>query len=235
MPDSAEERRRPGVHARGEANQRTRDFVRRRRLPLIGFALGLSALIIGLSLLEPNGFARGFVMGAGLTAVGCTLCFLVLMHDGSYTWRRGADAEELTAEFLTRQLPGWETVHGMFLVSADIDHIVVGPGGVVAVETKWTSAEWERRSGKDRAYLAALAQARRSAERLQRFLRSKGIEIGVDAMLVIWGRGAPSFAGGVRRVDGVLVVDGTANPVLTPQLAHLEGFDAGAALVALTS
>lgn len=235
MPHSDKEHRRPGAHARGEANQRTRDFVRRRWQLLALLALGFSTVVVVTALFEPAGFIRGFILGAGLTAVAAVLCFVVLMNDGSYTWRRGADAEELTADLLHRRLPDWDVVHGMFLVSADIDHVVVGPGGVVAVETKWTTVDWETQRGKSRTYLAALHQARRSAERLQRYLRSKGLEAEVDAMLVIWGRGAPSFGEGRKRVDGVLVVDGTANPEIASQLVNRGGFDAGAALSALNS
>jgi hypothetical protein len=197
-------------------------------------ALAFSALFIVLAFLEPTAFMRGLLLGAGLATIACGLCFLVLTHDGSYTWRRGAEAEELTAELLERQLPRWKMVHGIFLVSADVDHVVVGPGGVVAVETKWTTVEWENHHGKKRDYRAALAQARLSAERVQRLLSSKDISTHVLAMLVVWGRGAPHFREGTQMVDGVLVVEGRADPDLSRHIQDVHAFDVDPVLSALT-
>jgi hypothetical protein len=120
------------------------------------------------------------------------------------------------------------------LNSADIDHIAVGPGGVIAVETKWTSSEWENQRGRSSNYRAALAQARRSAARLERFLASRGSAVDVTAMLVVWGRGAPSFGTGMRRVDDVLVVDGPADPELQSHFPDLPGFDPSLFVVTLS-
>jgi hypothetical protein len=192
---------------------------------LVAIALVFSAVFVALALLEPNDFARGLLLGAGLATVGCLLCFFVLMHDGSYTWRRGAEAEQATADLLERTLPGWDSVHGLFLVSADIDHVIIGPGGVVAVETKWTSVDWESRRGRTATFRAALVQSQQSASRLQRFLASKGAFVDVPAMLVVWGRGAPRFAKGIRRIDDVLVVEGRANPDLGAAFPAVAGFD----------
>jgi hypothetical protein len=188
----------------------------------------LGALIVLVALLEPTDFMRGLLLGAGLATIGWELCYVVLMNDGSYTWRRGADAEELTAELLEKELPGWSAFHGICLVSGDIDHVLVGSGGVIAVETKWTAQEFEGRHGKHQRYRAALQQAQLSARRVRSLLQSKGIDAEVAPMLVVWGRGAPHFKDGTREVDGVLVVEGRSVPTLADRLAATsDGTDAG--------
>jgi hypothetical protein len=235
MSKSPSRARVPGERAHDRAKELTSEFRRRWGWQLLGIGAAFSLLIVVLALLEPSDFARGLLLGAGLATIGCGLCFVVLLHHGSYTWRRGADAEELTAELLMRRLPSWTVVHSLLLNSADIDHIAVGPGGVIAVETKWTSSEWENQHGRRSKYVAALAQARRSAERLERFLASKGSAVDVQAMLVVWGRGAPGFATGMRCVDDVLVVDGPANPELRSHFPDLPGFDPSPVVVALSA
>ncbi len=51
--------------------------------------------------------------------------------------RRGAQAEELVGQTLEQQLPDWRFLHNVLLPDlGDIDHLGVGPGGVILVETK---------------------------------------------------------------------------------------------------
>ncbi|WP_287128470.1 nuclease-related domain-containing protein [Candidatus Cyanaurora vandensis] len=53
-----------------------------------------------------------------------------------YNARRGAQAEEKVGECLDN-LPGWRVFHNVLLPEiGDIDHLAVGPGGIVLVETK---------------------------------------------------------------------------------------------------
>jgi hypothetical protein len=97
--------RRPGQHAQERANELTTEVRRKWGWQLLGIGAAFSLVIVMLAIVEPSGFARGLLLGAGLATIGCGLCFVVLLHDGSYTWRRGADAEESTAELLMRRLP----------------------------------------------------------------------------------------------------------------------------------
>ncbi len=53
-------------------------------------------------------------------------------------WRIGADAEEEVAARLARLSERWKTLHAVPVGEngSDIDHVVIGPGGVFAINTK---------------------------------------------------------------------------------------------------
>lgn len=57
----------------------------------------------------------------------------------------GADAEALTAAQLSRLGDPWHVLHSRSLhnTAADADHIVIGPGGVVLVDSKYRSGHFE--------------------------------------------------------------------------------------------
>jgi len=59
-------------------------------------------------------------------------------------WERGAEVEERTAEALAALPPGWVVLHEVAWPGrryANIDHVVVGPGGVFVIDTKNWNAE----------------------------------------------------------------------------------------------
>jgi hypothetical protein len=86
----------------------------------------------------------------------------------------------------------------------DVDHVVVGPGVVYAVETKWRLSPPERR------YLSQFCrQSNRAANRLELLLKSKGVKRTVRPVVVLWGPGhRDSLPPEGVTVDGVLVVGG---------------------------
>ncbi|WP_218081914.1 nuclease-related domain-containing protein [Anthocerotibacter panamensis] len=54
-----------------------------------------------------------------------------------YNARRGAQAEEQVGRALEENFPDWRIYHNLLLPDlGDMDHLAVGPGGVVLVETK---------------------------------------------------------------------------------------------------
>jgi hypothetical protein len=61
----------------------------------------------------------------------------------------GADAGANTAHELRRlHRAGWKSVHNLHFQSGDVDHVAIGPGGVVVIETKSFTAlsfaaEWD--------------------------------------------------------------------------------------------
>jgi hypothetical protein len=49
---------------------------------------------------------------------------------------RGAEGERKVGAILEGLEPKWHVLHGVYLGSGDIDHVLVGPGGTFTVETK---------------------------------------------------------------------------------------------------
>lgn len=56
----------------------------------------------------------------------------------SERWRKGARGEEMVGRRLARLGPGWRVLHAvpMRAGTSDIDHVVIGPGGVFTINTK---------------------------------------------------------------------------------------------------
>jgi Nuclease-related domain len=53
------------------------------------------------------------------------------------SWAQGAEGEEVVGEILEGILAdGWQVIHDVSFGRGNIDHVVVGPGGLFTVETK---------------------------------------------------------------------------------------------------
>lgn len=119
-------------------------FLGRRWPFLLGLAVGLPALMTPITVLQFEGPGRWILIGATF-ASGVWLAVLVtVLATGVAGLVMGIQAEERTGSalrLLTRR--GWRVVNGLRLRwDADIDHIAVGPAGVLVVETKWSSEPW---------------------------------------------------------------------------------------------
>lgn len=120
----------------------------------------------------------------------------------------GADAETATAEELTA-IKNHRLVHGLYLAGFDIDHTVVGPSGVKAVETKWTSRSIDPTLPNEQRLDNYLQQARRGAHQIKIFLKhTASLNLEVEPVLVIWGPEIASIPDGRKAIGGVLVLVG---------------------------
>jgi hypothetical protein len=66
---------------------------------------------------------------------------LLLVHNDERAWRLGADGEELVGRVLRRivaKRDSWRVIHSVPVGTrgSDIDHVVIGPGGVFTLNTK---------------------------------------------------------------------------------------------------
>src|SRR5688500_611754 len=64
------------------------------------------------------------------------------LERGGDSWERGAEGESATARVLAALPPDWVVLHDLRWPGrrfANIDHLVIGPGGVFVVDSKnWT-------------------------------------------------------------------------------------------------
>jgi len=146
--------------------------------------------------------AVGFFAGASIVFVGLMLS---RFHDPQM---RGNLAELWTAEAF-RRVRGWHVINSVSFQYGDLDHMVVTPSGVLAVETKYHPRRDDDRRRK------ALETAKRSATRATAVLRTAKIKDlpTVTPVLMVWGKGAPALPDGYRKIDGVWLLDGD-NPGL---------------------
>lgn len=199
---------RAGSYARGLARRAQYAFMRRNWLFLLTAAT-VAALAIGIAaLLVPYDFARGVVVGGGLVGVGAALWQWVVQATGTGSMMMGDHGEQWTAGQLRRlRRRGWLLVNHVFLSGGDIDHVLVGPGGVIAVETKWTAEAWHTEP-RDERIAAAAAQAQEQARRLSHWHDLKSLGTGpVRPAVFLWGAGATSLEP-VTHVESVEVISG---------------------------
>jgi hypothetical protein len=96
--------------------------------------IGAGGGILG-SLLAPR---LGLVVG-GLAAVGASWGLRFRPSPDAVAWRRGAAGERRTARLLAAlEWHGWAVLHDLAIPGsrANIDHLVIGPGGVFVIDSK---------------------------------------------------------------------------------------------------
>jgi hypothetical protein len=175
----------------------------------LAVGVGLLAVLLPLTLLLPPGYVRGFAGGASVASVIALLAFWVVQATGTAATMMGDDAERWTASELRKlRRRGWRLINHVMWESHDVDHVLVGPGGVYVVETKWSSRAWDLTGGDDRLQ-DAVERARSNARRLQLWLRGDGVEA-VHPVVMVWGSGTAELPAeqGVRPVADATVVVG---------------------------
>ena len=160
---------RAGRWARAKARRLQHEYVRRHWRLLGGSAAAVLIPRLLALLLFPPGFPRGFVAGVLVAAVVGLMMFGVVQITGTGGTMMSVLAEQWTAnELRTLRRGGWRVVNGAGLRPSDIDHVLIGPGGVFAIETKWSSDSWEL-TPPGPYVLDAITQAQGNAADLQKW------------------------------------------------------------------
>lgn len=203
------------------AGRRVRDQVRRtqwdyarRNWRFLGAGVVLGGLATALvAYIAPNAFLRGAVVGAGVVFVLGGLSFTVFLFTGSGPRTMGALAETWTSsELRPLRKHGWKLVDHVFYRYADIDHLLVGPGGAIVVESKWSAKAW-RLEASDPEFVRHLERVQRAAHDVRlaipQLRRRQG---SVRPVLFLWGGGRTGGRQATEptNVDGVDVVYGVA-------------------------
>lgn len=177
--------------------------------------LGFGTAVFGCSavsaLFASGPLQRGLILGGGaVLAAGLTTAFVVLVA-GTAPLMMGELAEQWTSQELRRlRQQGWRLVNHFGLGYGDHDHVLVGPGGVVLVETKWGATPWDL-DDRDIFFRLALDQVLRNSKQLEAWhgLAQFG-RPPVEPVLVLWGRASRKLIDQpVRRHStGVVVMSG---------------------------
>jgi hypothetical protein len=160
-----------------------------------------------------HGTARWIALGAvWATVAWVQLAALLVWVGGSVIFGRMA-ASSTEDVLRRRRRNGWRVAQDATLGRGhDIDHVAIGPGGVLVIETKW------RRDVRDDALSWAARQALQGTREVSGVLRSVLDGAPVIPVVVVWG--PESSAALPRSTDGVRVIHG---PDLS---AWLDTFDA---------
>ena len=120
-----------------------------------------------------------------------TLARLLGVHTEERAWRIGAEGEEKVAAQLAKLGPRWHILHAVPVGEhgADIDHVVIGPGGIFTLNTKhhpgakiWVAENTFMINGSRHPYIH---KSRHEAQRAASLLsRAAGRRVPVTALLV---------------------------------------------------
>lgn len=202
---------RAGEWTRNEVRGLQREYLKRHwRVFATGLLLGL--IPIAMLLVLPSSIVhvwlRSFFAGAWLAGLIAALWFVVFLGSGTAAMAIGADAERWTARELRacRGL-GWWTASHVEFSGYDVDHVVLGPSGVVVVETKWTSEE--RLLDREGSLNGAVTQVLRNARTVGLWIAGRNWQERVHPVLVYWGpRLGEELRAAPHTVDGVTVMAG---------------------------
>jgi len=217
---------RPGASAQGEYQRRRATEVATwvRGLPwrIVALIAASVAAWLAAAPLAPNLAApTGVTVAAGL---GWLLRFRT--SPDTVAWRRGAAGERRTARLLAPlERHGWAVLHDLAIPgsAANIDHLVIGPGGVVTIDSKQYRGQlhvdrdgmvWHGRHLLVSALRTTLWEADQADEVL-------GIaDLQVPAIVAVHGASVPR---GVLRAEGVTVVPARRLPDLLQALPPVLG------------
>jgi len=168
----------------------------------------------GVGLLTARAVRPLALMAATIAAVGVGWALRFRSSPETRAWRHGANGERRTAQLLARlERHGWMVLHDLGVPGpqANLDHLVIGPGGVFVIDSK----QYRRR-----LQLAPDGSLWHGHHPLAPVLRVVGFEadqaaqaLTVKVVPVVAVHGAP-VPWGTLTVDGVIVVSADHLPDL---------------------
>ena len=140
------------------------------------------------------------------------LARIVGAHTDERAWRIGADGEQAVADQLAKLGPTWRVLHAVRVgeKGSDIDHVVIGPGGVFTVNAKnhpdksiWVGGDTFLVNGRQVPYVRnSRHEARRAAGRLT---EQAGFPVEATGVIAVMGA-HKGFTVKKQPEDGAVVV-----------------------------
>jgi hypothetical protein len=184
-------------------------------------AVGLAAWLLATQIASHLAGLAGVTVAAGLA---WRLRFRV--SPDTLAWRRGSAGERRTARLLSLlERRGWAVLHDLAIPGskANIDHLVIGPGGVVVIDTKQYRGRlqldpdgllWHGRH----LLIATLRKLRWEADQADQVLGVADVQI--VAIMAVHGANVPW---GRLTADGVIVAPARQVPDLLEALPAILG------------
>jgi len=201
---------RTGASSRREVRARHRRWLRRQWhvTAVVAALTGFAVAAVHVFVWKP---VAPYVIGALLASAAWQIYTMMLETGGVASRRSGIVAEQWTADEL-RQLrcDDWIVVNHVMLEWRDVDHVLLGPGGFLAIETKFRS-DW----GSNKQDFGAWAKtAREDAHDVG--VRLQQWKTDVQPIVVMWGPEVSTCFPDIFEHDGVTFCPG-------PQLRQLVG------------
>jgi Nuclease-related domain len=175
--------------ARQQLTQQHQTFHRKHRPTIAKTATIFVALALSVLYWLPAPTpTRWFIIGCLTTAFPCIIHHITIANTGTSYKLSGIDAERLTATELRKlRRHGWQLINNMPLHHEDVDHILLGHGRILALETKWSTEPWTINTEHPTLDRFVNDTAHR-AKRIEKILTTnRQNTITVEPILVLWG------------------------------------------------
>lgn len=195
-------------------------------VPVILHALGIRTYA------ELSGFLFGFILATFLAA----LVFVAATFTGAGQYLSGGVAERWTGRELRKLGPSWRIFHGVPFdygfgpksPEIDVDHIAVGPYGILVVETKYLSRIFDLNDSRFPTRIRdAMNQVEHNAGHVRALLARDAPGVPVRPVVVIWGRLVTVPKNAIRSADcrpqNIRIVHGSDSANWLPLLRVREG------------
>lgn len=202
---------RAGASGRAFASERLRAFMRPNAVRLIitcvvGVSFG------GLVFLLPGRFdpVESFAFGGWTVLVLMYAHHWCMIASGASQAMMGEQGEIWTdQELRSLRKRGWRIVNHLTLKHGDIDHVAIGPDGLMVIESKWTSSPM-RLDGTDGWVGGWADQPKRNTDDVRRFIGwGARTDAPIAPLLVIWGPQVDPLSDDFHRMpNGVNVIAG---------------------------
>ena len=190
---------RAGASTQTMYDELTKSWRRRNRKFFIALG-GLCGLVAALSFIAARPFPQGSWFLGLLAGAAVTFFTLVRASPPGWmeNWQLGAWGEEATGKVLANlDSAQWSVLHGIKTDHGNVDHIVVGPGGVFVLDSKRPGGlvsvdagvvRVERPDDADLSYIhrGPAGVRRLAAETSQRLLDATRIRQWVTPVMVVW-------------------------------------------------
>jgi hypothetical protein len=198
--------RRRRSYARRQFSDRLFAFLRGNWRVLLAFVACCAVSVIPVSMFL-SGYLLGLLHGAMTVAAVAAIGLLFLLYTGSSRELSGAYGEDNTRDVLRvakRRRHVWGWVDNIEVQGGDVDHLVVTPAGILAIDSKWHGTDLT-----DTVLRTDIAAATRAARVGNLILRSVRIhDLQVQPLVVLWGRAKEDLDQQHRVIGGVAVVGG---------------------------
>jgi hypothetical protein len=198
--------RRAGRFSRRKALGQQERFIRGTWRYLVVLVLMPDLLLPGVWLL-PSRY-RGFLVGL-IVPIGPWLALgtIVVFSGAASTWMGRMGEIWTTSDLRWARRHGWKFVNDLYLTS-QIDHVALGPAGVLVIETKWSADPWQLSDATNWRRQAALSAVRDQTSHVSSLMRNRHSDAPIIPVVVQWRPPTDRDPEPWQQEGSVVVVDG---------------------------
>lgn len=172
------------------------------------------ALLMALGGFVMSHLMGSFGVGVFVGALGISWPWIVaytFATEGAGQRSLGGEAERWTSTELRKLDPSWKVFDHLPFADGDVDHVVVGPNVVLAVETKWRSSRLSTKAGSTPEIPGQYhRQAEWAARKVRLLLQgASAAPPNVTPVLVLWGPAVRDIGTAWFNDNGVRVLIGS--------------------------